>query len=176
MPAELLARLIADLPVSDPQLLVGPTVGEDAAVIDWAAETDVLLVAKSDPITFATDAIWYYAVNVCVNDLAVTGATPRFYLPTVLLPADQADVTTLVERIFTQIGTACREAGVVVAGGHSEITSAVNQPVLAGTMLGTVDRSAIVPTSGARPGDLILMAGGYRLKGSALLRAKCNQR
>ncbi|MEZ4583565.1 MAG: AIR synthase related protein [Caldilineaceae bacterium] len=59
--------------------------GEDAAVVDFAPGAR-LLVAKSDPITFATDEIGFYAVNVCANDLAVTGATPRFYLPTLLLP------------------------------------------------------------------------------------------
>ena len=99
LPASLLDDLLADLPTTDPQLLLGPAVGEDAAVIDFARDADTLLVAKSDPITFATDEIGYYAVNVCANDLAVTGATPRFYLPTVLLPVGTADVG-LVRRIF----------------------------------------------------------------------------
>ena len=79
LPAPLLAELLAGLPSVDPALLLGPAVGEDAAVIDFAPAAPRLLVAKSDPITFATDAIGYYAVNVCANDLAVTGATPRFF-------------------------------------------------------------------------------------------------
>ncbi len=91
LPHALLGELLAGLPHEDPRLLVGPTVGEDAAVIDFAPDGDRLLVAKSDPITFATDQIGFYAVNVCVNDLAVAGATPRFYFPTLLLPAGQTD-------------------------------------------------------------------------------------
>ena len=87
LPHSLLGELLAGLPHDDPRLLLGPTVGEDAAVIDFAPGSDRLLVAKSDPITFATDQIGYYAVNVCVNDLAVAGATPRYYFPTLLLPA-----------------------------------------------------------------------------------------
>ena len=81
VPGDLLTRLIRRLPTRHPQLLLGPGLGEDAAVIDFAPISptspggDRLLVAKSDPITFATEEIGYYAVNVCANDLAVTGAT-----------------------------------------------------------------------------------------------------
>src|SRR5215203_5363320 len=92
LPHSLLGELLAGLPHDDPRLLVGPTVGEDAAVIDFVPGSDRLLVAKSDPITFATDQIGYYAVNVCANDLAVTGATPRFYMPTMLLPVGSSNV------------------------------------------------------------------------------------
>ncbi|MCB0074947.1 MAG: hypothetical protein KDE20_25995, partial [Caldilineaceae bacterium] len=77
LPPDLLAALFAELPTEHPQLVLGPGVGEDAAVVDFAPGDARLLVAKSDPITFATDEIGFYAVNVCANDLAVTGATPR---------------------------------------------------------------------------------------------------
>ena len=63
-------------------MLIGPRVGEDA-VIDMG---DRLLIAKSDPITFATDAIGHYAVTVNANDIAVMGGTPRWFLATLLLP------------------------------------------------------------------------------------------
>lgn len=168
LPSALLARLLAGLPTQHPQLLLGPAVGEDAAVIDLEFGPDQLLVAKSDPITFATDEIGYYAVNVCANDLAVTGATPRFYLPTLLLPAHQTDVA-LAERIFQQIGAACRQLEIVVVGGHSEITPTVNQPVVAGTMLGEVQRSAMIASGGAQPGDLVLMAGCAPVEGVSII-------
>jgi hydrogenase expression/formation protein HypE len=168
LPATLLARLLSTLPTSDPALLLGPAVGEDAAVIELAPGQDELLVAKSDPITFATDEIGAYAVNVCANDLGVTGATPRFYLPTLLFPAGQTDAA-LAECIFAQIGAACRQLGIVVAGGHSEITATVNQPVIAGTMLGTVRRGQMVSTQGARPGDLILLVGSVPIEGTSII-------
>lgn len=174
LPAHLLDRLLTELPLEDLQLLIGPSVGEDAAVIDWNLDADSLLVAKSDPITFATDSIGFYAVTVCANDLAVTGAVPRYYLPTILLPAGQADVA-LAERIFTQIGETCRQIGVVVAGGHSEITPAVNQPVLAGTMLGIAERGAIISTGSARRGDLILMAGVVPIEGVSIIARQMRQ-
>jgi hydrogenase maturation factor len=168
LPAALLAELLAELPTQHPDLLLGPAVGEDAAVIDFDAGAGRLLVAKSDPITFATDEIGYYAVNVCVNDLAVTGATPRFYLPTLFLPADKADAATAA-RIFRQIGAACRGLGIAVAGGHSEITHAVTQPVVAGTLLGEVARDRYVRSGGGQVGDRLLMAGVAPVEGVSII-------
>ena len=168
LPPTLLAELLAGLPTTDPALLLGPSVGEDAAVIDFAPDAPRLLVAKSDPITFATDEIGYYAVNVCANDLAVTGATPRFFLPTLLLPAGATN-EALARRIFAQIGAACDALGVVVAGGHSEVTPAVKQPVVAGTLLGDVARDGYLSSGGCRPGDAILMAGVAPVEGTSLI-------
>lgn len=178
LPASLLTRLLGKLPTAHPQLILGPAVGEDAAVIDWALgggeHQSPLLVAKSDPITFATDEIGYYAVTVCANDLAVTGARPLFYLPTILLPATQTDVG-LVERIFQQIGESCRRLGIVVAGGHSEITPTVNQPVVAGTMLGAVLRSHMIAGSGAQLGDVVLMVGTAPIEGASIIAREMRQ-
>lgn len=168
LPHSLLGELLAGLPHDDPRLLVGPTVGEDAAVIDFAPGSDRLLVAKSDPITFATDQIGYYAVNVCVNDLAVAGATPRYYFPTLLLPAGKTDAN-LAAAIFSQIGDACRQLGIVVAGGHTEVTPAVTQPVVAGSLLGEVARARVVTSGGCRPGDVVLLVGTVPVEGTSLI-------
>jgi hydrogenase maturation factor len=168
LPPNLLDGLLHALPTDDPQLILGPSVGEDAAVIDFAPGQERLLVAKSDPVTFATDAIGHYAVNVCANDLAVTGATPRFYMPTLLLPAEQADAA-MARRIFEQLGQACRQLGVSIAGGHSEITHAVSQPVVAGTMLGEVPRDRFVRSGGCQAGDAVLLVGEIPVEGVSLI-------
>lgn len=175
LPAALLSKLLTRLPTTAPNLLLGPAVGEDAAVIDFAAQEgrprnpdDLLLVAKSDPITFATDEIGYYAVNVCANDLAVTGATPLFYMPTLLLPVMNTNTDAAI-RIFDQLGNACRELNITVAGGHTEVTHAVQQPVLAGTMLGQVPRSQWVSSGGCQPGDVVLLAGSIPVEGVSII-------
>ncbi len=168
LPPDFLDGLLHALPTDDFQLILGPSVGEDAAVIDFAPGQDRLLVAKSDPVTFATDAVGHYAVNVCANDLAVTGATPRFYMPTLLLPAGQADAA-MARRIFEQLGQACRQLGVVIAGGHSEVTHAVSQPVVAGTMLGEVRRERFVRSGGCQPGDAVLLVGEVPVEGVSLI-------
>ena len=73
LPADLLAGLLRRVR-HDPRVLVGPKVGADAAVIDWG---DRVLIATSDPVTFATDLIGWYAVQVNANDAPmVSGHAP----------------------------------------------------------------------------------------------------
>src|SRR5512142_361977 len=108
LPLPLLERLLTRFAPADPRIVVGPRTGEDAAVFDFAGR---YLVAKSDPITFATSEIGWYAVNVNANDIAVMGAVPRWFLATVLLPAGRA-TPALAEAIFAQIHAACAGLGV----------------------------------------------------------------
>src|SRR5438045_3181621 len=93
LPPELLGSLLARIPRLDPRVLLGSGIGEDAAVLDFARQPagdraggDRLLIAKTDPVTFATDLIGWYAVHVNANDVACSGATPRWFLATALLP------------------------------------------------------------------------------------------
>ena len=96
LPAADLARLLTQYAPTDPRLIVGGSIGEDAAVIDMG---DRYLVATTDPITFATGEIGWYAVNINANDVACTGATPRWFLATLLLPENKS-TPTLVDQIF----------------------------------------------------------------------------
>ena len=82
----LLARHTFSLPGD--RIVVYPGVGEDAAVIDVGPNW---LVAKTDPITFATDEIGWYAVQINANDIAAAGGIPRWFLSTILLPGGEAD-------------------------------------------------------------------------------------
>ena len=163
-PPSLLEKLLQKTGVTDPRLLVGPGTGEDAAVLDLG---DTLLVAKSDPVTFATDRIGRYAVQVNANDVACTGGTPRWFLATLLVPErfteDQA------EELFTQVLDACNEINVALIGGHSEVTYGIDRPLVAGTMLGEVPRERMVRTGGAQEGDSIVVTKGIAIEGTALL-------
>jgi len=165
LPADVLARLLERFKPTDPRVIVGPGTGLDAAVIDMG---DRLLVAKSDPITFATDSIGWYAVQVNANDIATTGATPRWFLATVLLPESCADAA-MAESILTQIHSACAALDVSLVGGHTEITYGLDRPIVVGAMLGEVTRERLVTPSGARPGDAILLTKGIAIEGTAIL-------
>src|SRR3989304_1484346 len=98
LPPELLERLLAGVARRGPRVLLGPTPGEDAALIDLG---DRVLVAKADPVTFATDRIGWYAVHVNANDVACMGARPAWFLATVLLPHGAPQ--TLAEEVLAQI-------------------------------------------------------------------------
>ncbi len=165
LPLPLLEKLLTRFAPSDPRIVVGPRTGEDAAVFDFG---DRYLVAKTDPITFATSEIGWYAVNVNANDVAVMGAAPRWFLATVLLPAGQA-TAEMAERIFAQISDACAALGVSLAGGHTEITHNLDRPIICGTMLGEIAKERLITTAGARPGDAVLLVKPVPIEGTALI-------
>lgn len=165
LPVEVLTAILSKAPVTDERILLGPGVGIDCAVVD-AGET--LLVFKIEPITFATDEIGWYGIQVSANDIATTGAEPRWYLTTLLLPENKTD-RALVEKISNQIYAACRQLGISVLGGHSEITYGIDRPILVGTLIGEVSREKLVTQRGARPGDRVLLTKGVPIEGTALL-------
>jgi hydrogenase maturation factor len=166
LPEAELARLLRRLPRGDPRVLVGPGIGLDCAVVDLGAGR--CLVATADPITFATDAIGWYAVQVGANDVATTGALPRWFLATVLLPEGRSDAA-LAEAVLGQIAEACREVGAELIGGHTEISHGLDRPIVAGTMLGEVAREALVLPGGARPGDRLVLTKRLAVEATALL-------
>lgn len=163
--ARTLQAILDRHPVSDPRVLVGPRVGEDAAIIDLG---DRCLVATTDPITFTADDVGWYAVHVNANDVAVRGARPRWFLATLLLPergASEASVTAL----FDGLAAACKELEVALVGGHTEVTHGLDRPIVVGTMLGEVARDRLVTTGGARVGDAVVMTKGVPLEGAAII-------
>ena len=149
----------------DPRVLVGPGIGEDATVIDFGER---LLVCKTDPITFATEAIGWYAVHVNANDVAVMGAAPRWFLASLLLPEGLTD-EGLVEDIFAQIVAACREVGASLCGGHTEITYGLDRPIVVGQMLGEVEQERLVTSAGAQVGDAVLLTKGAGIEATSII-------
>jgi hydrogenase maturation factor len=129
---------------------------------------DRYLVATTDPITFATNQIGWYAVNINANDVACTGATPRWFLATLLLPENKT-TPALVEQIFGQISAACAELGVTLAGGHTEITYGLDRPIVIGQMLGEVPRHQLVTNAGAQVGDDLVLTKGIAIEATAII-------
>lgn len=164
LPAVDLAQALARLAPSHPRLVVGPRVGEDAAVVEMGQRR---LVMASDPITFATDRVGWYAVHVNANDIAVMGANPAWFFATVLLP--EGTSRAAAHALLDEIGAACRELGVTLSGGHTEITAAVCHTVVAGQMVGEASADELVTKKGLRPGDQVILTHGAAIEGTALL-------
>ena len=163
--ADLVALLDRTLAEPDPRVIFGPGLGRDAAVIDFG---DRYLIAKTDPITFATDEIGWYVVNVNANDVACLGAQPRWMIATLLLPEGTTD-HALVEHIFEQLHSASHAIGVIVVGGHTEITHGLERPIVVGAMFGEVAPERLVRSDGARPGDALILTKGICVEGTAIL-------
>ena len=170
LPPEFLSELLEKVKADDPRVVLGPRPGEDAALIDMG---DRYLVAKSDPITFATELIGWYLVQVNSNDLAVMGATPLWLLATVLLP--EGTRPDAVRTVFEQLQEACAALGVSLVGGHTEVTYGLPRPLAVGALLGEVSKEDVVLTSGARPGDAIVLTKGVAIEGTAILAREAHE-
>lgn len=165
LPAAMLQSVLERHGAKDPRVVVGPRVGEDAAVIDMG---DRYLIATSDPITFATDDVGWYALQVNANDIAVRGARPRWFLATVLLPEGRTSDED-VRALFDKLHDACEDMEIALVGGHTEVTHGLDRVLVAGTMLGEVAKDKLVTTGGARIGDAVVMTKGVPLEGAAII-------
>jgi hydrogenase expression/formation protein HypE len=166
LPIKTLERLLKQNPIKDRRVIVGPGIGEDAAVIDTGGPR--YLIAKTDPITFTADQIGWYAVHINANDIATKGGRPIWYLATLLLPEDLT-TENLAEKIFHDTIEACRSIGVSLIGGHTEITGGLRRPIVVGLMLGEVDKDKLVRSDGAKPGDSIILTKGIAIEGTAVI-------
>ncbi len=165
LPAERLRAMLDSLSRSDPSVIVGPRLGEDAAVLRLG---DRDLVVTTDPVTLATERIGWYAVHVNANDVAVLGARPRWFLPVLLLP-EGASTPATAAGIMEEITAACDALGVTVAGGHTEITPGLGRAIVVGQMLGEVAHGAWLDKTRLEAGDLILLTRGVAIEGTAIL-------
>ena len=160
-----LAEFLRTYQSFDQQVLVGPEIGVDAAVLDLKGQ---VLVATSDPITFATDEVGYYAVHINANDIAVMGGTPRWFLVTLLLPAGNLDRLT-VENIFKEVSEVCHSLRISVVGGHTEVTNGIDRPIICGHMLGEVPHGKWLSSKGARVGDVLILTKRLCIEGTSLI-------
>ena len=163
--AKQLRELLTPLQRVDPRVIIGPQLGEDATVLDFGSK---YLVVTTDPVTFATDRIGWYVVHVNANDIAVMGATPRWFFTTLLLP-EQGTTFAMVDSIMTEIRQTCDEFGISVSGGHTEITTGLQRPIIVGQMIGEVDKKDLIRKTSLQVGDKILLTQGLAIEGTALL-------
>lgn len=164
LPPEILSRALGSGRPRDPRVLVGPAVGEDAAAI---AMGDTLLVAKSDPITFTADRPAWYSVHVNANDVACMGAEPRWFLATILLP--EGCEAGAVEPLFEDLRAALQEVGAELVGGHTEVTSGLDRPLIAGTMLGEAPRGQLVDNSRITDDDDLILVKGVAIEATSII-------
>jgi phosphoribosylformylglycinamidine cyclo-ligase len=148
---------------------------------DFHGMRDPVLVASIDSvgtklkIAFAMnkhDTVGADMVNHCVNDIAVLGARPLFFL-------DYIGCEKLEPRVFNQLlrgfSSSCRSASCALIGGETaQLPEMYRQGEydLAGCIVGVVDRANIIDGRKIRPGDVILglASNGLHTNGYSLAR------
>ena len=164
IPVDLLADLLSGLPAAPPEVRLSPHVGEDACAIEIPGG---ILVAATDPITLSSAEIGRLAVIVNANDLAVTGARPRWFLAVILVPPGTDE--SVVRSLFAAAQRALVEVGAVLVGGHTEVTPVVTRPIVVGQMLGLAEGDRFVATGGVVPGNAVVQVGPAPIEGAAVL-------
>jgi len=164
LPQELLRKMLKHSGALDKRVILGPSIGEDAAVVRLGKQ---MLVLKTDPVTYASDMIGWYAVNVNANDVVTRGARPAWFQAVILLPVGSDE--KLVEDIFKQISKAASELGIAVTGGHTEVTPGIDHPIVVGDMHGVVKGNRLVSTSGAKVDDAIVLTKCAAIEGTAAI-------
>lgn len=120
--------------------------------------TKLIVAFKSEKY----DTVGQDLVNHCVNDIAVCGADPLFFLDYFSTGKLEQDVGYEVVKGF---GQACKENGVALIGGETaEMPDIYTEGEfdLAGTIVGLVDREKVIDSSDIQKGDLLL---GFRSTG-----------
>jgi hydrogenase expression/formation protein HypE len=146
------------------EVLVRPKIGEDCAVIDFG---EYACVMSSDPITGAVNEVGRLAVHVSCNDVASCGVEPLGLLVTILAPNG-----TTEKDLDIVMGQICDTAGslnVDIIGGHTEITTSVNRFVIMSTSIGRALKGKVINTSGARPGNSIILTKSAGIEGTAII-------
>jgi thiamine-monophosphate kinase len=155
---------------------LGLGIGDDAAVLsshrhtDWVLSCDAFL----EGVHFLTnahppDSVGYKSLVRATSDLAAMGASPRYFLMTLALPASRIGIW--LNAFLAGLGRASRYLGMRLIGGDTTryLTVAISI-----TVLGEVSRGCALTRSGARPGDLIYVTGklGRAQLGLELMRKK----
>lgn len=148
---------------------------------DFRGMREPVLVSSVDgvgtklKIAFATgrhDTIGQDLVNHCINDIAVIGARPLFFLD--YIAGEKLD-PVVFRQILKGFAKACRAGGCALIGGETAQMPGMYHPGeydLAGTIVGVVDRPKLLDGSKIRKGDVLvgLRGSGLHTNGYSLAR------
>lgn len=147
------------------EVLLGAGVGEDCAAL--TLEADEVFVMSTDPITGTGKEMGSLAVITTANDLASSGAEPVGVMLTILLPEESEEA--LLKEIMRDAEATCEKFHMQILGGHTEVSAAVNRPVISVSGVGKVKKDAMIKTSGARPGMDIVVSKWIGIEGTVIL-------
>ncbi len=163
-PASLLRAVYPYLGLKTPRLIIGPGIGRDVAAIRYGEK---VLVFSTDPVTGTETHIGRHSLHINANDIATSGAVPKWYFCTILLPPGTSEGA--LRRMMIDMDEAAKALKIAVLGGHTEVTKGLKHPIIAGFMVGETTRPRLLTSDYAQEGDEILMTKTAGLEGTAII-------
>jgi hydrogenase expression/formation protein HypE len=157
--------------------LANPQLDTSADAVSLPIPADQELVVTTDgftvqPIEFPGGNIGSLAVHGTVNDLAVSGAVPRFMTLSVFL--EEGLEIALLRRVIGALANTARDCGVAVVAGDTKVVGRgdCDGIYLAATGIGFKSRGACLALDRVRAGDRILVSGPIGDHGAAVMLAR----
>ncbi len=163
--SDLLKKIVFDkITFRRPEVLTRPGIGEDCAVVDFGSYDCVM---STDPISAAVSDIGRLSIHISCNDIASNGIQPLGIMLAVMLPVGTTEEE--IEEMMRQAGEVSAKLGVEIIGGHTEITPAVNTPVIVSTAIGRAPKSGSQQADQLVPGDYIMITKSAGLEGTGII-------
>ena len=145
------------------EILQGAGLGEDCAVLAFPPGEELLI--SSPAVKTGRDAA-LYAVHAAANNIAACGGRPAAVWLTVLLPPSAEEEE--LKALMLQAEQTCAELNLQIAGGHTEVTPAVNRIALSAAAAGSAPAGQSVRTSDLHPGAELVVTKWVGLEGTAV--------
>lgn len=156
--------VISKIKCKRPEVLVHAGVGEDCATIDFGQYECVM---STDPITASVRDIGRLCIHISANDIASNGIEPIGIMLAVMLPVGTTEDD--IKHIMGQAAEAAAECNIEIIGGHTEITRAVNRPVIVSTAVGRGLARQSASARAMKPGDAIIMTKTAGIEGTGII-------
>ncbi len=147
------------------EIRCGAGLGEDCAILVSEPEKDLLIT--TDPVTGFGQDQTLYAIHRAANNIAACGGEPVAAFLSLLLPPSCTEGD--LKAVMAQAESVCAGLRIQIAGGHTEVTAAVNRIVLTVTAVGKVKAGCGKAAGTLRPGMELVATKWIGLEGTAFV-------
>ncbi|WP_310604908.1 AIR synthase family protein [Anaerosporobacter sp.] len=150
------------------EVLVRPGVGVDCSAL--AVGEDEAIVLSTDPITGTANNIADLAIHITANDIAVSGAEMIGVMLSIIMPENgrESDLRAMMQKIEA----CCASMNIEVMGGHTEVSTAVNQIIVTVTGVGKIKKDKLANPHMMKEGQEIVMTKWAGLEGTAIMASE----
>ncbi len=159
---ELIKSILPYKGYTNNNVVIWPGIGIDSGVIKLGEN---YIVASIDPITATPHLIGKWVAYVATNDVLASGALPKWFLLTLLLPENTH--TGTIELIMEELSSTLKKLEVSLIGGHTERTPGITQPIAIGTVIGITN--IILSPKNISENDALYMLGKGGIEGGYII-------